>query len=218
MARPWVRAATTGVLVVAAGVVAHQSGGSHPVTPVHLVVLTLLAVATVRLLQGAPGSWLRTFLVLLVGQWAVHLGLALSRVSGSGHADHAAPGPVTAAVHSHEGVRRAGSALGPTLLSAWGEGVTSLILNPAMMTAHAAAAVALAVWLTAGERAAVAVVRVLATVTNTPLPRLSGPVPTDDPLVPVWPMDRGTPATVRLARGGRRRGPPVTVGSLIVPV
>ena len=155
MARPWVRAATTGVLVVAAGVVAHQSGGSHPVTPVHLVVLTLLAVATVRLLQGAPGSWLRTFLVLLVGQWAVHLGLALSRVSGSGHADHAAPGPVTAAVHSHEGVRRAGSALGPTLLSAWGEGVTSLILNPAMMTAHVVAAVALAVWLTAGERAAV---------------------------------------------------------------
>lgn len=207
MARPWARATTTGATVVVAGVTAHRLGGGHAVTPLFVAFLMVAAVATVRLLQGAPGSWLRTALLLAAGQATVHALLTLSHRVSSGHAGHAVS--ASAGVdHGHDALRRAGSALGPHLIAGTAEGFRSLLDDPAMMVAHSAAAVALAAWLAAGERAAVAVVRMIAAVARQSLPRPGAHVVSPAPLAPVGPGPVGpVPARV-FARTGRRRGPP----------
>ncbi|MFN8124942.1 MAG: hypothetical protein U0R64_00300 [Candidatus Nanopelagicales bacterium] len=210
LALPWVRAAATGGLIATAGTVAHRVAGAHEVSMAAVTAVAVMAILTVRLVQGAAGSFLRTAGLLAGGQLLIHLLLGVGHGGVAGHVHG-----VTAAAGHHDGLRRSAGAVGPQFLAGVGDAIAALAQQPSMVAAHVVAALVIGLWLTGGERAAVAVLSMLAAVIRAVLPE---PVPVGVPsALPTLPA-RVRAFSSRFARAGGRRGPPASLSALAVPV
>lgn len=153
---PWPRALLTAAVVTGSSVALHRVGGG---TVSLLMVALVLAGTTVavRVMQGAPGSRLRSVALVLGGQIVTHL--ALSPVQPHSGTPH------VGAMSQHSGhgelLRQSYDALGPQLVSGIGEALACLLADPGMVAAHLAAALLAGCWLAGGERTVVAAGRIL---------------------------------------------------------
>lgn len=163
----WLRAALVGSMFVLFGVVGHVSADG--LLPGGFVMASLLVLSIVLAgpFLARPASRLRLVLMLVGGQFVVHLVLSVSGGHrGEGHLAGAATGPVVApgqpSLPTVDG-RRVGSLFdaaqvlpGPARGSVPGLGVGHLVDDLAahapMMAAHVAAAAALGLWLAHGEK------------------------------------------------------------------
>ena len=146
-----IRALTLATVMLGSGVAGHvAAGGSAPATSALLPVFVLLTAAAAPLLD-APASASRVIALVLAGQGLLHVALQVlggTAVDVAGHSMlvhvDAAGGPAS----SHH--------LHPSVASApWGSALAFLTgTHPGMLLAHAAATLAIGLWLAAGERAA----------------------------------------------------------------
>lgn len=153
---PWPRALLTAVVITGSSVALHRFGGG---TVSLLIVALVLAGTTVavRVLQGAPGSRLRSVALALGGQVVTHLALSPMPSHTGTHVPAVSP-------HAGHGqlLRQSHDALGPQLVSGIGEALGCLIADPGMVAAHLAAALLAGCWLAGGERTVAAAGRILA--------------------------------------------------------
>ena len=142
----WVRALTLACLLLLTGVGGHVAADGTAPAAAWLAGLLVLATVVLAPALGAPASSGRVALLLVAGQLLLHLTLMLAAAPPAGFAgtagDAMAHGSMTGSpmVHGH-----AASA-----------GVMPALTNGAhlgMVLAHLAAALAVALWLAAGERA-----------------------------------------------------------------
>lgn len=149
----WLRASLLSALLVLGGLAAHVAAGG--VAPSASSVLMLLAATAVLVapMLGMPASTHRVVGLVMAGQCLVHLALPFLSPSAR-TAPHGAPmlmpsglsnghGSMTAAVMDHVAVPHHDAVL--------------VLMNEAdlaMLVGHLAAAVAVGLWLAAGERAA----------------------------------------------------------------
>jgi hypothetical protein len=146
-----IRALTLATVMLGSGVAGHvAAGGSAPATSALLPVFVLLTAAAAPLLD-VPASARRVTALVLSGQGLLHVALQVlggTAVDVAGHSMlvhvDAAGGPAS----SHH--------LHPSVASApWGSALAVLTgTHPGMLLAHAAATLAIGLWLAAGERAA----------------------------------------------------------------
>ena len=146
-----IRALTLATGMLGSGVAGHvAAGGSAPATSALLPVFVLLTAAAAPLLD-VPASARRVTALVLSGQGLLHVALQVLGGTAVGVAGHsmlvhvdAAGGPAS----SHH--------LHPSVASApWGSALAFLTgTHPGMLLAHAAATLAIGLWLAAGERAA----------------------------------------------------------------
>lgn len=203
---PWPRALGSAVVITTLGVAAHVSVADHAVSPLLVVGFLVVATLLARMLQGGPGSRIRLMALLAAGQVLFHILLSSGHSGGHAH--------TVVAAHGHDstaGLRRSVAPMAPVIMEWLGAGVSSLVTEPAMLLAHAGAALAAGWWLAHGERLAVtttaaiaALFRVAPNVAATPAchtrPRL------------VRVQSRGLRSQSRLlARSLARRGPPAQV-------
>jgi hypothetical protein len=130
----WVRALTLACVMLAAGVSGHAAGGggAPPIALLGPVLLVLTLAASPFL--DAPASSTRVAALVLAAQAALHV---LLEVVGTAPATGAAPMRMPAA---------AGHSMPPAM--------PAHSTHLGMLAAHVAAALAVALWLAAGERAA----------------------------------------------------------------
>jgi hypothetical protein len=143
----WARALTLALVMLGAGYSGHVAGGGVA-PPIGLLgpMLVVVTVAVAPFLEK-PASVPRVVVLMLAAQALLHLALELV---GSAAATHAVP-----MTHSAAGAGMAHMAQGgPT--SSWAASVMACLtadhLN--MLAAHLGAALVVALWLAAGERAA----------------------------------------------------------------
>lgn len=161
----WSRAGTLGAVVMVLGSVSHVSaGGLLPQVGWLAVMLAVSGLLSLRFLLHAV-SPRRLVALVVAGQGLVHLGLTLSAghrtpsVSGGHLLDHPhTPGEGAGAMHALQHAAETaplasepGPSLGSTTMSHLVEHVAGT--GPAMLLAHLAAAVAVGLWLAAGESA-----------------------------------------------------------------
>lgn len=219
---PWPRAIASGVVVTTLGLVAHHVAGGHThvagaaLLPVVLLFL-IVAAASLRAVQGRPGSVARTAGLLVVGQLVFHL--VVRPVQDLGHSHAIGTAGTATMTHDHSaGLRRSTAPLAPVVAQWLADGVLALAAQPAMVAAHVAAAVLAGWWLARGERAAAAAARVAATTFVAPVRLEVAPV-APAPAAPI----RLRPVISRglsrhRSRVLARRGPPVWFLRTSLPV
>lgn len=200
---PWPRALGSAVVVTTLGVAAHVSVADHAVSSLPVVGFLVVATLLARMLQGGPGSTVRLTALLAAGQVLFHILLSSGHSGGHAHS--------VVAAHGHDstaGLRRSVAPMAPVIMEWLGAGVSSLVTQPAMLLAHAGAALVAGWWLAHGERLALttmAAITALFRSGRTPEPTISRhPRPQ---LVRVQPRGLAVQSWL-LARSLARRGPP----------
>lgn len=163
----WLRAALVGSMFVFFGVVGHVTADGLLPGAFVLVSLLVLSVVLAGPFLARPASRLRLVLMLVCGQFVVHLALG---ISGGHRGQLHVPGVSGVMVVTPEQLslpivdgRRVGSLFdasqalpGPTRVSPPGVPLAHLVddlaANAPMMAAHVAAAVAIGLWLAHGEK------------------------------------------------------------------
>jgi len=133
----WVRALTLASVMLAAGLSGHVAGGGTATPPSLLGPLLLVVSLAVAPFLGAPASVLRVVVLVLVAQAGLHV--ALSLIGSTPAAEPMTMGP--------------GHTMPPP--------AQIVPAHLSMLAAHAAAALVVALWLAAGERAAWSLVAVV---------------------------------------------------------
>lgn len=196
----WLRASALATVVVLGGLAGHVAAGG--VAPSAATVLMMLAATGVLVapMLGAPASTGRVVVLVAAGQGAVHLSLQLIapavRMSHSG-SSMLMPGAMSSAMSSPHA-----SMTGADL---------------AMLGGHLAAAVAVGLWLAAGERAAWSILAWAGCAVADSLrgllrasalrPALGGTRPSAEPK-PDWPSAVLLRGSVSDGYAVSRRGPP----------
>jgi hypothetical protein len=206
---PWPRALGSAVVITTLGLAAHVSVADHAVSPLLVVGFLVVATLLVRMLQGGPGSRVRLAALLAAGQMLFHILLSPGHSGGHAH--------TVVAAHGHDstaGLRRSVAPMAPVIMEWLGAGVSSLVTQPAMLLAHAGAAVAAGWWLAHGERlAATSIAAITALFRVAPTVAADPARHTRPRLVPV--QSRGLRSQSRLlGRSLARRGPPVQIRGL----
>ena len=216
----WLRAAALAAVVVLGGLAGHVAAGG--VAPSASAVLMMLAATVVLVapMLGAPASTGRVVVVVVAGQGLVHL--ALQFLAPSAHHAHSG-GSMLMPVAMSSGVSSRNASMTDAALdrgsSAQHDAVLALMGGPdlAMLVGHLAAAVAVGLWLAAGERAVWSLLalagrsvtdslRVLLQATAL-RPALVGTRPSTEPM-PGWVAAVLQPASVWDGYAVSRRGPP----------
>ena len=141
------RAAVLAAVVVLTAAAGHVAvGGAAPPAAGLLVLLAVTGLLVAPML-GRRASASRVVALVLTGQALVHL--ALQWVAPSGHLTHGASALMTSAALAEPGAASRHPAASRELVLAMMSGA-----DLAMLGAHLAAAVAVGLWLAAGERAA----------------------------------------------------------------
>lgn len=208
----WSRAAAVAAVSVSTAVAAHLGAGGEP--PAWELVVALLGVVTCAVgpLLRHPAGRRRVVLLVLGGETLMHLALRLGEARSPGAAVPPAPAlPMTGSMPGMDHVGAHGQGLATVAAS-----VSAALGHDAVMTAlHCTAAMAVGLWLAAGERAVwtlaalmVEPVRVAWLVLRTAL-RGTAPVRLVEGTSSASDSDRRAPAlAVRACRVVSRRGPP----------
>lgn len=216
----WLRASTLSLVVVLGGLAGHVAAGG--VTPSGATVLMMLATTGVLVapMLGAPASTSRVVVLVAAGQGAVHLALQFlappARTAHSG-SSMLMPGAMSSGMSSRHG-SMTGAVLGHGS-AAHRDAVLALMdgVDLAMLVGHLAAAVAVGLWLAAGERAAWSILALTGRSVADSLrgllqatalrPALAGTRPGTQPM-PVWLAAVLLRASVWDGYAVSRRGPP----------
>jgi hypothetical protein len=215
----WIRALVLAAVMSATGVAGHVAAyGVAPSVSLLLPVIVVLTVCAAPFLDQ-PASARRVTGLLVAGQVVLHVVLQL--ISGATTVAHAGPAPLPDGMPAGAALSRAmdhGTAVHSTAVH--GAALSSIIppgSHLGMLLAHSAAAVAVGLWLAAGERAAWTLVSVatapavsaLLTLRDLWKSAAAGPLLTSSPgVLPGWRLPEPAPSTACVGSGVSRRGPP----------
>jgi hypothetical protein len=137
----WVRASTLAVVLLVSGVAGHAAASGAAPTRSILLPLFVISVLAVRPFVGAPASSSRVIGLVVVGQALLHTALQLV---GAPTAAHGSGSPMAMPMAAASG----GTSMSHLMADRAGSSPLGMLL------AHLAAGLLVALWLSAGERAA----------------------------------------------------------------
>ena len=203
----WLRASVLSLVMVLGGLAGHVAAGGVAASSATVLMMLAATGVLVAPMLGAPASTSRVVVLVAAGQGAVHLALQLLA-------------PPARMAHNGGSMPMTGAMSATGHGSAHHDAVLALMngADLAMLVGHLAAAVAVGVWLAAGERAAWAllamtggsVVESLRVLLHTAAlrPAFAGPTRQPAGAVPGWLLAVPLRASMWDGYAVSRRGPP----------
>jgi hypothetical protein len=214
----WLRALVLGFVALAIGASAHvAAGGTLPAVGALLALLGVVTIAVAPMLRS-PAPTRRVVVLLVTGEAFIHLVLSVTSPARTVGPEASSPGtaPLAGGHHTHDALVQGGSAPHSGWLVQPLTGTSGQHLL--MAEAHLAAAVAVGLWLAAGERALWTLLRCglepVISAARTITRQWSVAVVSSELLTPAAAADLEQPFVKSLGgdRALTRRGPPAPIG------